>query len=83
MSLDINSGLHEVSAEIQPKKLQEQGFLPPERVCIIEREDSEKEPAYYVYLIYSNMLIPLTPVALSSSWAHGATRLPQNFERVS
>ena len=49
-----NPTLNEVSAEIQPDKLQKEGFLRPQRVSIIEGVNSDKERAYYVYLVYSN-----------------------------
>jgi hypothetical protein len=52
MPLDLTPNLNEVTAEIQPAKLQARGFFPPQRVSIIEGKNSDGEPAYYVYLVY-------------------------------
>jgi len=50
----VNPNLNEVRAEIQPDKLQSKGFPRPQRVSIIEGVNSDREHAYYVYLVYSN-----------------------------
>ena len=88
MPLDVTPNLNEVRAEIQPPKLQAKGFFPlPQRVSIIEGENSEKERAYYVYLVYSDRtpeaalawkkIKPMVSWVRQYVWDHtGQTRWP-------
>jgi hypothetical protein len=52
MSLEAQS-IREIAAAIQPDKLPA-SFPRPQRVSIIEGQNSERETALYVYLVFPN-----------------------------
>ena len=44
----------ELAGLIQPEKLASQGFLPPQRVSVIDGTDHSGEAAFHVSLVYPN-----------------------------
>src|SRR5258708_23435271 len=58
-------GAKELAGLIQPEKLAVQGFVPPERVSVIDGTDHSGEAAFHVYLVYPDN----TPDA-ALAWSH-------------